>query len=144
MAIQQTQCDSFLYEVCSGTHVILTDIFKIALYVSSAAIGASTTVYTTTGEVSGGVYVAGGNALTGNALTTANGVTYINFDNSAWPVGIITARGALIYNSSKSNKAVAVLDFGMDKTSTSVTAFTVTMPANTSSTALLRLTTSVG
>ena len=141
MAIQQTQCDSFLYELCNGTHVIPTDVFKIALYASSASIGASTTVYTTSGEISGGVYVAGGNTLTGNVLATANHITYFSFNTSAWPVGVITARGALIYNSSKSNKAVAVLDFGMDKTSTGTTAFTVVMPSNTSSTALVRLTT---
>jgi VCBS repeat-containing protein len=93
-------------------------------------------VYTTTGEVTGSGYVAGGIALTGTTVTVSGTTAFVDFATAVFSAAV-TARGALIYNASKSNKAVAVLDFGADKTST--TTLTVTMPANTSTSALIRL-----
>jgi len=110
----------------------------LALYTNSATLDQTTTEYTSTGEASGGDYVAGGEIVTATVLSqdTASGsITYINFSSPAW-TGAITARGALIYKSG-ANGAVCVLDFGSDKTS--ATTFTVQMPANTSTSALIRL-----
>jgi hypothetical protein len=117
-------------------------VFKLALYTSDAVLSASTTVYTTTGEVvDGGGYTAGGNTLT-NVTPTISGVTALtDFADSTWAVSTITARGALIYNSTNGNRAVAVLDFGTDKTSTAGD-FTVVFPAANSTEAIIRLGTS--
>lgn len=124
-----------------GQHDLLTDTLKMALYTGSATLDPTTTEYTTSNETTGTGYVAGGVVLTGTtiqtgtATTTKPAVVYVNFDNAVYNAAV-TARGALIYNASKSNKAIAVIDFGSDKTST--TTFTVTMPVNTATTALLR------
>jgi hypothetical protein len=109
---------------------------KMALYTASADLNAETLVYTTANEVVGTGYVAGGNTLT-NVTVLASGTTaYLDFDNVVWNPASFTARGALIYNTSLGNLAVAVLDFGSDKTST--TSFTVQTPANTADAALIR------
>ena len=108
----------------------------MALYTSSANIGADTTVYVTAGEVSGTSYPAGGISVTGATVATSGGVAYVNFNDVSWGIMNVTTRGALLYNASKSNKAIAVIDFGADKTAT--TGFTVEMPANTSTSALIR------
>ena len=137
------QCivNSFRSQMLQGQHNLLTDTLKIALYTGNATLGPMTTVYTTDGEASGTGYVAGGIVLTGTTIDTATettttpAVVYVNFNNAVFSAAV-TARGALIYNFSKSNKAIAVIDFGADKTS--ATTFTVVMPANTSTTALLR------
>ena len=137
------QCivNSFRSQMLQGQHDLLTDTLKIALYTGNATLGPMTTVYTTDGEASGSGYTAGGITLTGATISTATettttpAVVYVNFNNAVFSAAV-TARGALIYNSSKSNKAIATIDFGSDKTS--ATTFTVTMPANTSTTALLR------
>lgn len=136
MAINQTQCTSFKLEILEAVHDFTTDTFKIALYTSAASLGASTTVYAATNEVVGTGYVAGGIALTGTTVLSSGTTAYVDFADATWTANI-TARGALIYNSSKSNKAVAVLDFGADKTSTST--FTVQMPPNTASDAIIRI-----
>lgn len=136
MSITQTQCTSFKAELYQGVHDLLTDNIKMALYTSSADIGADTTVYVTAGEVSGTGYPAGGISVTGATVNTSGGIAYVNFDDVLWGVMNVTTRGALLYNASKSNKAVAVLDFGSDKTA--ATGFTVQMPANTSTSALIR------
>ena len=138
MAIQQTMCSSFKYQLWLAQHDFSTDVFKLALYTSASSIGPDTTVYATTNEVTGTGYVAGGNTMTGVTVVLSGTTSYVDFDNSTWAASSITARGALIYNSSKSNKAVAVLDFGADKTS-SGTPFVVQMPSNTATTALLRI-----
>lgn len=140
MAITQTMCSSFKQEVLLGEHDLDTDTIKIALYTSSATLGASTTAYTTSNEVSssGTNYTAGGNTLTGAAVTLDGTTAVVDFDDTSWASATITARGALIYNSSKSNKAIAVLDFGGDKTSTNGT-FTINFPAATASTAIIRI-----
>lgn len=138
MAIQQTMCSSFKYQLWLAQHDFSTDVFKLALYTSASSIGPDTTVYATTNEVTGTGYVAGGNTMTGVTVVLSGTTSYVDFDNVTWAASSITARGALIYNSSKSNKAVAVLDFGADKTS-SGTPFVVQMPSNTATTALLRI-----
>ena len=134
MSIVQTQTTSFKKELYQGVHDLSTDTLKIALYTASADLNADTTVYTITGEVSATGYTAGGSVLTGVTIESSGSVAYVNFANVSW-AATITARCALIYNASQSNKSIAVLDFGSDKTSS---AFAITMPTNTSTTALIR------
>ena len=140
MAISQAMCTSFKVDLLAGNQDFDTDVFKIALYTSAATLDASTTAYTTSNEVpSTGNYVAGGNTLTVSVTPTFTGTTaFVSFANTTWAAATITARGALIYNSSKSNKAVAVLDFGSDKTSTSGD-FTINFPTADASNAILRI-----
>lgn len=135
MSISQTLCTSFKAELYEAVHNLLTDTIQIALYTDNATLDESTTVYTTTSEISGAGYTAGGIVLTGATINTSGQIAYVDFADAVW-TGALTARGALIYNASKSNKAIAVLDFGTDKTS--VITFTVTMPANTPTSALIR------
>lgn len=118
MAITQIVCNSFKQQILLGEHDLDTDNIKIALYTASASLDASTTVYTTSNEVTGTGYSAGGLTLTGAAVTLSGSTAVVDFDDAVWAAASITARGALIYNSSKSNKAIAVLNFGGDKTST--------------------------
>lgn len=136
MAIFQTLTNSFKQQTLEGVHNFTTDTFNIALYVSTANLGASTTVYITSGEVVGTGYTAGGIALTGATVSLSGGIAYVDFADATWPSASFTARGALIYNASKGNKAVAVLDFGADKTAS--TNFVVQMPSNSASSALIR------
>jgi hypothetical protein len=136
MAIYQTQTTSFKQELYEGVHDFLTDTIKIALYTNAATLGADTTVYTTNGETSGTGYSAGGETLTGVTVASASNVAYVNFASATWSPASFTCRGALIYNASKSNKAIAVLDFGADKTAT--TSFTVQMPTTGPASALIR------
>ena len=138
MAIVQAMCSSFKQQILLGEHNLAVDTLKIALYTSLANIGPSTTAYLTTDEVVGTGYVAGGNTLTGATVQLSGSTAFVDFDNTSWAASTITARGALIYNASKSNKAVAVLDFGADKTSTS-SAFTIQMPSNDATSALIRI-----
>jgi len=135
MSIVQTQTDSFKKELYQGIHDLSTDTIKIALYTGNADLNADTTVYSATNEVSGTGYTAGGETMTGVAISSSGYVAYANWDNVSWTAAL-TARCALIYNVTQGNKSIAVLDFGSDKTST--TTFTITMPANTSTTALIR------
>ena len=133
--IVQTQTTSFKAEVYQAVHNLLTNTIKIALYTASANLDEDTTVYSTTNEVVASGYTAGGAVMTGVTLNTSGYTVYVNFANVSWSTSV-TARCALIYNASKSNKSIAVLDFGSDKTST--TTFTITMPANTTTSALIR------
>jgi hypothetical protein len=133
--IVQTQTTSFKSEVYQAVHNLLTDTIKIALYTANANLDADTTVYTTLNEVVASGYTAGGQVMTGVALNTSGYTVYVNWANTSWSTAV-TARCALIYNASQSNKSIAVLDFGSDKTST--TTFTITMPANTATSALIR------
>ena len=136
MSIVQTQTTSFKAELYQGIHVLTTDVIKIALYTANANLNADTTVYSSLNEASGGNYVGGGAILTPVtvSLSLSDATAYVGFPNYSW-TGTITARCALIYNSSKGDKSIAVLDFGSDKTQTN---FTITMPLNTSTTALIR------
>lgn len=137
MSIQQTLTTSFKQQILLGEHDLATDTLKLALFTAFATLGPNTTVYDTSYEVVGTGYTAGGNILTGVSInTSANGVVYVDFANSVWNPASFTARGGLIYNASKSNKSIAVLDFGADKTCSNT--FTVQMPENTSTAALLR------
>ena len=133
--IIQTQTTSFKAEVYQAVHNLLTDTIKIALYTADASLDENTTVYTTSNEVVASGYTAGGEIMTGVTLNSSGYTVYVNFANVSWSTAV-TARCALIYNASKSNKSIAVLDFGSDKTSTGT--FTITMPANTATSALIR------
>jgi len=137
MSIQQTLTTSFKQQILQAQQDLSTDTLKLALYTGLATLGPSTTIYTTSYEVVGTGYTAGGNVLTGVTISTsANGIVYVDFNNSVWNPAAFTCRGALIYNASNGDKSVAVLDFGADKTCQ--TSFTVQMPENTSTSALLR------
>ena len=136
MSIVQTQTTSFKAELYQGIHDLTTDVIKIALYTASANLNEDTPVYSSNDEVAAtGTYSLGGAQLTPITVNTSGYTAYVGFPNISW-TGAITARCALIYNSSQGNKSVAVLDFGSDKTSTGT--FTITMPANTATAALIR------
>ena len=148
MAITQAMCTSFKTELLQGVHNFYNGsgggsagtgaTFKLALYTSSATLGAATTAYATTNETTGTAYNAGGNSLT-NVTPTSSGTTaFTDFADTTWSTSTITARGALIYNSTQSNKAVAVLDFGSDKSSSSGD-FTIQFPTADSSNAIIRI-----
>jgi hypothetical protein len=139
MAITQAMCTSFKVDLLDGEHDFGADTFKIALYTSSATLDATTTAYSSTNETSGTGYSAGGNTLTVSTTPTSSGTTaYISFANTTWSTASITARGALIYNSTNADKAVAVLDFGSDKTSTAGD-FTIQFPTADASNAIIRI-----
>ena len=135
MSIVQTQTTSFKAELYQGIHDLTTDVIKIALYTANANLNETTTVYTASNESSGGTYVAGGSQLTPITVNSSGSTAYVGFPNISW-TGVITARCALIYNASKANRSVAVLDFGSDKTS--ATTFLITMPTNNANEALIR------
>jgi len=136
MSIVQTLTTSFKGQLPLAVHDFTTDTMKLALYLSTANLDADTTVYTATGESTGTGYTAGGIVLNNATVLTYGTTVYIDFDDAAW-AGVLTARGGLIYNYSKANKSVAVINFGADKTSAST--FTVQMPANTYTSALIRI-----
>jgi hypothetical protein len=135
MSIVQTQTTSFKKELYQAVHNLSTDTLKIALYTGNVDLNEATTVYSATNEVVASGYTAGGNTLTGVTISSSDYTAYVNFANTSW-TSALTARCALIYNVTRGNKSIAVLDFGSDKTST--TTFTITMPANTSTAALIR------
>jgi hypothetical protein len=137
MAITQAMCTSFKQELLNKEHDLDTDTLKIALYTSSATLGASTTAYATTNEISGTGYSAGGNTLTGATIATSGTTAYVDFNDPEWTSASFTANGALIYNSSASNKAIAVLAFGGDFTVAAGT-FRIVFPA-AGSTAIIRI-----
>jgi len=132
--ILQTQTTSFKKELYQGVHNLLTNSLYIALYTANADLNESTTMYSSINEVSGGGYPPGGVLLTGAAVNASGFTAYVDFDNVVFNASV-TARCALIYNASQGNKSIAVLDFGSDKTSAN---FTITMPNNTASAALIR------
>jgi hypothetical protein len=134
-SIVQTQTTSFKKELYQGIHDLSTDTIKIALYTASADLNEATTTYSSSNEVVASGYTAGGQVMTGVQISSDGYTAYVNWDNVSWSASI-TARCALMYNASKGNKSVAVLDFGSDKTTTGT--FLITMPANTSTAALIR------
>lgn len=127
MAITSALCNSFKQEILEGVHAS-TDTYKVALYTDAATLSASTTAYSATNEVSGTGYTAGGETLSGYTTGLTGSTAYLTFSDPAWSNSTITARGCLIYNSSKSNKAVAVFDFGSNIQSVAGT-FTIDFPA---------------
>ena len=155
MAITQAMTTSFKQEILQGIHNFTNgsgggtttttgtgNVFKIALYTSSATLSAATTAYSTSNEVSGTNYIAGGNTLTNVTPTTSSTTALTDFADTTWSSSTITARGALIYNSSTTagtaDRAIVVLDFGADKTSTSGD-FTIQFPAASASEAIIRI-----
>jgi hypothetical protein len=133
-SILQTQTTSFKTELYTGVHNLLTNTLYIALYTANANLNEATTVYTTDGEVSGTGYSPGGVLLTGVTVNSSGYTAYVDFADVVFNASV-TARCALIYNVTQGNKSIAVLDFGSDKTSSN---FTITMPANTATAALIR------
>jgi len=134
-------CTSFKQEILVGTHNFTAssgNTFKLALYTNSASPSAATTAYSTSNEVSGTGYSAGGGTLTSVTPTTSGTTAFCDFADLTFSSSSITARGAVIYNSSASDKAVAVLDFGSDKTSSSGD-FTISFPTADASNAIIRL-----
>ena len=142
MAITQTLTDTFLQDCLDGGHNLGNggDTLKIALYTSSASLGATTSAYTTSNEVSGTGYTAGGATLSSQAVAfdSSNNVAYFDAADPAFTTATITARGALIYNNSKSTASIEVLDFGSDFTSTAGT-FTIQLPSAAHNTAIIRI-----
>jgi hypothetical protein len=144
MAITSAICTSFKQEILVATHDFTNttgDTFKLALYTSSATLGASTTAYSATNETTndaGSAYVAGGNSLTSVTPTTSGTTAFCDFADTSWTSASFTANGCLIYNSSKSNKAVCAIAFGSDKTATNGT-FTIQFPTADASNAIIRL-----
>lgn len=146
MAISQAMCISFKKELLEAKHNFLLSgghTFKIALFTSSATLGASTTDYSTTNEVSGTGYTAGGNTLTRIDPTTSGTTAFTDFADTTWSSSTITARGAMIYNTTSGGSvattdAVCILDFGSDKTSTSGD-FTIQFPTADASNAIIRI-----
>ena len=149
MAISQAMCTSFKVELLSGGHNFNTtnvartvntqDTFKIALFTSAATLDATTTAYSTSDEATGTGYTAGGNTLTVSAVPASTGTTaFLDFTDTTWSTATVTARGALIYNSTYSDTSVAVLDFGSDKTSTAGD-FTIIFPTADASNAIIRI-----
>lgn len=137
MIIQGTTT-SFKRQILLGEQDLLNDTLKMALYTALATLNKDTTEYTSSNEISGTGYTAGGLQLSNVTVTASDGVVYVSFDNPTWDPGAFTARGALIYNSSKNNASIAVLNFGYDITSQNT--FTVPLPPNTASSALIRIT----
>ena len=142
MAITQAMCTSFKKALLDGEMDFSSDTaqsYKIALYTSSASLDAATTAYTTSNEVSGTGYTAGGNTLTISTAPTTSGTTaFLSFGTTTWSTATITARGALIYQAGGSTPAVAVLDFGGDKTSTAGD-FQITFPTADATNAIIRI-----
>lgn len=130
--------DSFKEQLLLGVHDFDTDTFLIALYTSSAVLGPTTTVYSATNEVSGAGYVAGGQALQNVTVNLGMGIAYVSFDNPSWAGATFATRGALIYNSSKANKSVGVLNFGVDQTMNGQQ-FIIQLPTDDPETALIRI-----
>jgi len=147
MAIAQTATTSFKVELLQAVHNFgptSPNTFKVALYTAAANIGPTTTVYSTTNEVVGTGYTAGGNTLTINVSPTSGNnsssvpTAYISFANTTWTSASFTCRGALIYNSTQGNKSVAVLDFGSDKTVSNDT-FQIAFPTPDANNAIVRI-----
>jgi len=133
--ISQGQCTIFKQNLLNGLENFTSGTYKIALYTSLANLDATTLAYTTSGEVTGAGYIAGGKTLTNIVPASGDGAAYVSFNNVTWTSSGFTARAALIYNGI-TNAAVCVLDFGSDKTSSN---FTVTFPTATSTTAVIIL-----
>lgn len=138
MPISQGVCNSFKAEVMEGVHALETDALYMALYTSAATLDATTTAYAITDETTGPGYTQGGQLITNVTVSVVGNAAIVDFDDVIWPNTTISAAGALIYNSSKANRAVAVIDFGGTKSSTADT-FSVILPAATETDAIVRL-----
>ena len=141
MAITSTLTTSFKKELLEAVHNFSAsggNSFKLALYTSSATLGATPTAFTTTGQSSGTNYTSGGSALTNIAPTSSGTTGFCDFSDLTFGTATVTARGCMIYNDTNSDKSVATIDFGGDKTSTAGD-FTIVFPAAAASTAIIRI-----
>lgn len=129
---------SFKEQLLLGQQDLEADVLKIALYTADAVLGPGTTVYTVTEEISGTGYVAGGEVLLNVTVSQGNGMAYASFDNPTWIASTFTTRGALIYNFTKANKSIAVINFGSNQTTLSQN-FQIQLPTNNPETALIRI-----
>jgi|APGre2960657404_1045060.scaffolds.fasta_scaffold38009_2 hypothetical protein len=140
MTIYQGLTTSFKVDILNGKQNLASDTLKIALYTAYASLDQDTTAYTSGNEISGTGYVAGGKTLSNVTINSGSNTVYVSFSNIAWNPAQFTTRGALIYNATKSNASIAVLDFGADKIQTGNNTFTVNLPPDTQSSALIRIT----
>ncbi len=139
MAIVQALANTFKEDLMDTTANLEANTLKVALFDNTATLSSATTAYATANEVSGSGYTAGGEAMTGMAVTLDGSTAIFDADNVSWANATITAQAAVIYNNSLSNAAIAVLDFGGNKTSTNGT-FEIQFPNANASTALIRIT----
>jgi hypothetical protein len=141
MTIYQGLTTSFKVDILNGRQNIASDTLKMALYDGYVELGENTAAYSTTNEIAGVGYTEGGQALSNVSISsTSNGIVYVSFSNVVWDPAQFTARGALIYNFTRANASVATLDFGSDKTQAANGTFTVALPPDTASSALIRIT----
>ena len=140
MTIYQGLTTSFKVDILEGKQNIASDTLKMALYTAYATLDQDTTAYTSENEISGTGYTEGGQTLSNVTIQNSSNTVFVSFDNVVWNPAQFTTRGALIYNSTKSNASIAVLDFGSDKIQTGNNTFTVTLPPDTASSALIRIT----
>ena len=138
MSITQTMCTSAKAEFLGGIIDVVNDTLKIALYTSDATLNDTTTIYSSVNEVVGSGYIAGGNTLTSATIGTSGTTAFVSFANTTWSASTITASGALIYDSSKANRAIAVLSFGSNKSSNNSN-FVIQFPPNNDTSAVVRI-----
>ena len=138
MSITQTMCTSAKAEFLGGIIDVVNDTLKIALYTSDATLNDTTTIYSSVNEVVGSGYIAGGNTLTSATIGTSGTTAFVSFANTTWSASTITASGALIYDSSKANRAIAVLSFGSNKSSNNSN-FIIQFPPNNDTSAVVRI-----
>jgi hypothetical protein len=140
MTIYQGLTTSFKVDILEGKQNIASDTLKMALYTAYATLDQDTTAYSSANEISGTGYTAGGQTLSNVTINSGSNTVYVSFSNVVWNPAQFTTRGALIYNSTKSNASIAVLDFGSDKIQTGNNTFSVILPPDTESSALIRIT----
>jgi hypothetical protein len=140
MTIYQGLTTSFKVDMLNGKQNVASDTLKMALYTAYATLDQDTTAYTPTNEISGTGYIAGGKTISNVTINSGSNTVYVSFSNVVWDPAQFTTRGALIYNATKSNASIAVLDFGSDKIQTGNNTFTVILPPDTQSSALIRIT----
>lgn len=138
MSITQTMCTSAKAEFLGGIIDVVNDTLKIALYTSGATLNETTKIYSSVNEVVGSGYIAGGNTLTSATIGTSGTTAFVSFANTTWSASTITASGALIYDSSKANRAIAVLSFGSNKSSNNSN-FVIQFPPNNDTSAVVRI-----
>ena len=140
MTIYQGLTTSFKVDMLNGKQNVASDTLKMSLYTAYATLDQDTTAYTSANEISGTGYTAGGQTLSNVTINSGSNTVYVSFSNVVWDPAQFTTSGALIYNSTKSNASIAVLDFGSDKIQTGNNTFTVILPPDTQSSALIRIT----
>ena len=140
MTIYQGLTTSFKVDMLNGKQNVASDTLKMALYTAYATLDQDTTAYTTGNEISGTGYISGGKTIANVTINSGSNTVYVSFSNVVWDPAQFTTRGALIYNATKSNASIAVLDFGSDKIQTGNNTFTVILPPDTESSALIRIT----